>query len=169
MPKRNPEPDFTEFNGAFYRNATQEMYVPRSDEAPGLVPTGFFFEPVIQAQPGVQNMEGPRNFVVRPSPWQWARQDTAEYVMVLLKPYLPGVELSLQKGDTNTQFPYSHDQWEIRAKRGARKARINAGLLAQNIARSTSTVDGEVKNFPAPRLEAAAAELLKGLEEPKDE
>jgi hypothetical protein len=170
MPKRNPEPELIEFNGAFQNTATGEMFVPASDQSGKLLATGYFFERVTQGQPHVLNMEGPRVNQVRPSPWQWASQYTAVRVSSMLSEYLPlDVELTIQAGDKNTQFPYSHDQLYIRGKRGARKMRINAGLLANNIARSTAFLDGEVKQFPRPCLEATAAELLRGLEEPKDE
>lgn len=163
---------FIQFDTAFQNTSAGEMYVPRSDGQPGLVPTGFCFEQVTQGQPKVTDMEGPRNLIVRVTPWAFATRHTAEMVREKLLPLVPGdVKLSIEPGDKNTQFPFSHDQLYICAKRGQHKARINAGLLASNIARTTATVDGEVKQFPKQHLEDAVVELvheLDRLENPQD-
>lgn len=141
------------------------MHVPRSDGQPGLVATGFVFERVTQSLPAVTDMQGPRLAGVQLTPWAFATPRTAEAVLDSLKPLMPGdVQLSLQKGDPNTQFPLSHDMLQIRAKRGQYKARINAGLLASNIGRTTATVDGEVRQFPVACFEAARDELLRELD-----
>lgn len=141
------------------------MFVPRSDGEPGLVPTDWFFERVTQGQPRIDNMDGPRDLKVLITPWAFATRRTAELVLEALKEITPrDVQLSIQARDKNTQFPYSHDQLHIRAKRGQHKARINAGMVASNIARTTATVDGTVKQFPSSALQAAADELLRELD-----
>lgn len=158
-------PPFTQFDTAFQHNGTGEMHVPRSDGQPGLVATGFLFERVTQSLPAVTDMQGPRLAGVQLTPWAFATQQTAEAVLAALKPIMPSdVQLTIQAGDRNTQSPMSHEMLQIRAKRGQYKARINAGLLASNIARTTATVDGEVKQFPEPALEAARDELMRELD-----
>ena len=158
-------PPFVQFDTAFQHTGTGEMFVPRSDGQPGLVPTDWFFERVTQGQPRIDNLEGPRDLTVLITPWAFATQRTAERVLEALKEIAPrDIQLSVQSGDKNTRFPYSHDQLMIRAKRGQYKTRINAGLLASNIARSTATVDGVVKQFPGPAVQAASDELLRELD-----
>jgi hypothetical protein len=152
------------FDSAFQDKESGEMFVPASDGSGKLLPTGFAFELVTQSQPHVQNMEGPRFPGKIVSPWAFATQPTAENVLKRLKPFVPGAVLYLEAADTNTQFPYSHDQLQIVALRGDREARINAGLLASNIARTTALLDGEVRQFPWSPLSAAAGELLRELE-----
>lgn len=162
---RKITPLFAQFDAAVQHLETGEMWVPRSDGAPGLVPTEHYFERVTQGQPSVTNMEGPRSLIIRITPWAFATQHTATAVMDQLKPFLPGgIDLTIQAGDDNTQFPFSATMWQIRGKQGPHKARLNAGLLASNIARTTATLGADVKRFPSPPLKDAAEELVRELE-----
>jgi hypothetical protein len=156
---------FIQFDSAYQHPASGEMFVPASDGSGRLIPTGWYFERVTQSLPSVLNMEGPRTPGVPIRPWAFAAMISAGALLDDLKALLGSdVQLSLEAADDNTQFPYSHRQWQITAKRGDRRARINAGLLASNIARSTALLDGQIKQFPRPALEAAAGELLRELD-----
>ena len=152
-------------DSAYQDVATGEMWVPASDQSGKLIPTGQYFEVVTQSLPSVENMEGPRTPGIRIRPWAFAKSDTAQALVYELKPYLPNdVALSIENADENTQFPYSHPQRQIAGKRGEKKARINAGMLASNIARSTALLDGQIKQFPVPCLQGAAAEIMLQLD-----
>lgn len=156
---------FIKWDSAYQHAASGEMFVPASDGSGRLLPTGWYFEPVSQSLPSVMNMEGPRTPGVPIRPWAFAAMVSAGALLGDLSAMLgDGVQLSIEAADENTQFPYSHRQWQITAKRGDRRARINAGLLASNIARSTAFLDGQIRQFPTPALEAAAGELLRDLE-----
>jgi hypothetical protein len=156
---------FIQFDSAYQHAQTGEMFVPASDGSGRLIPTGWYFERVTQSLPSVMNMEGPRTPGVPIRPWAFAALISAGALLGDLEAMLgPSVQLSIEAADQNTQFPYSHNQWQIAAKRGERRARINAGLLASNIARSTALLDGQVKQFPKWALEAAAGELLRELD-----
>jgi len=162
---KKTSPLFAQFDSAFQHLDTGEMWVPRSDGAPGLVPTGYNFERVTQGQPSVRDLQGPRSLIIRITPWAFATQVSATRLMLNLREFVPAsVELTLQAGDDNTQFPFSHTMWQIRGKQGQYKARINAGLLASNVARTTATLDGQVRQFPERALEAAALELQNELQ-----
>lgn len=162
MPKVNP---FLPFNNAYQHADTGEMWVPASDQSGMLVPTGYYFERVTQSLPNVNNMEGPRFPGVRISPWAFSAATTAADLLPAISSLVDrNVKVTIEPSSANTQFPYSHDMLQFVATRGDRKARINAGLLASNIARTTAVLDGQVKQFPAPALAAAAAELMRELE-----
>lgn len=161
------EPTFCEFTNAFQNNQTGEMFVPASDGSGRLLPTGYFFELLTQRQPAVDNMEGPRDQVVRLAPWAYARADTAAQMLSKLYDVFPeNVNLTLQTADDNTQFPLSHKQWQIRLKQDGKAARINAGLLASNIARTT---DEWGRQTERPALEAARDELLREINKLKED
>jgi hypothetical protein len=152
-------------DSAYQELNTGEMWVPASDGSGKLIPTGQYFERVTQSLPSINNMEGPRTPGVPIRPWAFARLETAWALMAELKAFLPSdVTLSVENADDNTQFPYSHPQRQITGKRGDRRARINAGLLASNIARSTALLDGFIQQFSQPALEAAAGELMRELD-----
>jgi hypothetical protein len=156
---------FIQYDSAYQHAASGEMFVPASDGSGRLIPTGWYFEHVTQSLPSVMNMEGPRTPGVPIRPWAFASLVSAGALLGDLQALLgDGIQLSVEAADENTQFPYSHRQWQITAKRGDSRARINAGLLASNIARSTALLDGQVKQFPRPALEAAAGELLRELD-----
>ena len=156
---------FIQFDSAYQHSASGEMFVPASDGSGRLIPTGWYFERVTQSLPSVLNMEGPRAPGVPIRPWAFAAMISAGALLNDLGSLLPSdIGLSLEAADDNTQFTYSHKQWQIVAKRGDTRARINAGLLASNIARSTALLDGQVKQFPRPALDAAAGELMRELE-----
>lgn len=161
MPKQS---QFIQFDSAYQHAATGEMFVPASDGSGRLIPTGWYFERVTQSLPHVLNMEGPRIPGVPVIPWAFATTSSAQRLLLELKDFGINGSLSIAKSDDNTQFPYSHEMLQIVATRGERVARINAGLLASNIARSTALLDGYVKQFPKPCLEAAAGELIRDLE-----
>jgi hypothetical protein len=154
---------FIEFGNVWQKASTGEMFVPASDNSGWKVPTGYYFQRVTQSQPSVQNPEGPRLPGVALTPWAFATALTALQVMTMLQP-VANYPLSLEFADENTQFPLSHREYQIAAVKGNRKARVNAGLLASNIARTTAVLDGKVKQFPNEALKLAAMELANELE-----
>lgn len=159
---------FIQFDSAYQHPTSGEMFVPASDGSGRLIPTGWYFERVTQSLPTV-NIEGPRTPGVPIRPWAFATLISAGALVNDLNAMLGSdVDIFVEAADENAQFPYSHKQWQIVAKRGERRARINAGLLASNIARSTSLLDGQVKQFPKPALEAACSELLRELSKHDD-
>lgn len=159
--------NFIQFDSVYQEILTGEMFVPASDQSGRLVPTGFYFMRVTQQLPLVEDMQGPRVNRVVLTPWAFATSQTALQICNSLQPLLKD-KLTLEPADANSQFPYSAKQWQIAAVRGNRKARVNAGLIASNIARTTAVVDGKVKQFPDMALRLAADELVTELEYVQD-
>ena len=162
---------FIKFDTAYQKQSNGEMYVPSSDGAEHLIKTGYFFERVTQALPilgGQGKIVG--YTTVNLSPWAFATTETAMDVFNQLRLFTSNAyKLSLTEGDfDNGPFPRSHKEWQIQAEYSGKKARINAGLLASNIARTTAFVDGKVKQFPEPCLKDAAMELTRELERIED-
>jgi hypothetical protein len=156
---------FIKHDSAYTHIATGEMWVPASDGSGMMLPTGQYFENVTQSLPSINDMEGPRTPGIVIRPWAFAKLESAWTLMEQLKAMVSSdVTLSVENSDANTQFPYSHPQRQIVGKRGDRRARINAGMLASNIARSTALLDGSIHQFPQPALEAAAGELMRELD-----
>jgi hypothetical protein len=151
-----------------------EMFVPRSDGKDGLVPTGQFFYAVFQSLPADPTLpDGPRQNIYIP-PWAHALPDTASTINVMIRTWLTDhnhtdVHTTLSVASTNASFPLSHAQIQILASRVVTNnnyvhARVNAGMNAASIGRSTATVDGGVKQFPDPVIELACQELLRELD-----
>jgi len=158
---------YIKFDSAYQKLSTGEMFVPASDDSGNLIRTKYFFQRVTQVQP----ILGADNVVVGQatvglSPWAFATTETAADVYSQLKPYVPKeYTLSLEESDYNPAGGVrSHKEFQIVARYGNKIARINAGLLASNLARTTAFVDGKIKQFPHSALKAAAEELIREIE-----
>lgn len=155
VPFIESDPDLIPFDNVWLHSQTGEMFVARSDGAEGKVPTNFFFNIFWQQNPA-EFANLPNGVAV--GPWAFARQLTAERVMAMVKYFMPqDIEINMSLNGEGGQF-------QIQAKRAGKTARINAGLLASAIARTTATVDGMVKQFPDQVLRDAANELIRELE-----
>lgn len=159
----------------YHDSKTGEMLVRRSDGADGLVHTKLYFFPVSQSLPADASLpeiaHGRTESKFIP-PWAHADPVTASDMVSRVRQRLAdlnqgGVKVIISVADANAQFPLSHPQFQIAASQVVDgqlvRARINAGLLAQQIGRSTATVDGEVKQFPIPAVNNAVDELLREL------
>jgi len=155
----------TKFENMFQDDDGQALVASNDPAKSGgeTLETGFYFEKVTQMLPDPNSMDGPLLPGKRISPWATATRDTAYKMYEALKPLVPGAILSIVEGEHDPYFKLSHPQLHIGAKMDGRQARVNAGLLASYIARSTAFVDGQLKQFPEPHLKAAADELIREL------
>lgn len=126
------------------------------------VRTGWHFLLPAQALPsGGENLDTNR-VATRISPWGFASRATAERLRGLLQPMMQDAGLSVVAGDQNSQFPYSTLQLYISA---GGSAKINAGLLASEIARTTffDTVNKRVVQTDREALAGAVLSLQAEL------
>lgn len=126
------------------------------------VRTGWNFLLPAQALPaGGQNLDTSR-VATRVSPWGFATRATAGRLRESLQPMMGDVKLAIVNGDQNSQFPYSTLQLYITA---GGSAKINAGLLASEIARTTfyDTINKRVVQTDREALAGAVLSLQAEL------
>ena len=137
------------------------------------IPTGLFFERVIQMQLDEhgQPLAGSETWA-KAQPWGWATEGTANEMLALLAAAMPQAQLSIGYGDVNTRFPFYYPdgalarQREIHVKVNDQVVRLNAGLTAQTFARYI-TVDpatDKVRRSRLPIQLAATAAITEAAE-----
>lgn len=171
-------PEFYTERQSHWENHLSMLFDPITGEAIAIngvgdgkqiyIPTGFFFERVIQMQldENGRPLDGTGTWA-KAQPWGWATEQTAQKVLALLAKALPDVQLTLGKGDVNERFPFFYPdgklayQAEIRVKNGdGVVVRQNAGLLAMTFARYV-TIDpatGKARRSTMP-VRCAATEI----------
>lgn len=125
--------------------------------------TGWTFEFVYQALPQIgENPDTSRGLTVI-SPWAYATQDTAVKIRQMMALHTQNF-LTVEFGDPNPHFPTTIQQRQIAAEGAGKKARVNAGLIAAQIARTTALVsDGMGGTKRVQNSSAAIAEALHAL------
>lgn len=145
---------------------TGEMLLPNNDqEQSNYIATGWTFEVVTQSQPRADDLGGPNTNQVKLSPWQFATPDTALRTLQLIHPYIDEkIPLEIRPEDRNERFPTNKDKLSIYGTLNDREKSINCGLLAEQIARSSAYLDGQLKQNSTTPLREAAQTLMASLE-----
>ena len=170
-------PEYYTERQAHWHNHLNMMYDPITGEAIAInmvdgralyIPTGYFFERVIQMQLDEhgQPLVGSEMWA-RAQPWGWATLNTALDVLRLLARELPEARCVIGWGDVNTRFPFYNvegevaRQAEIHITLGDVTLRRNAGLIAQTIARymTVDPASGKVRRSDMP-VKIVAREVL---------
>lgn len=127
-------------------------------------PTGWTFEFVMQGLPAPgENIDTSRQFQLV-TPWAYATSETANRIATLMR-LNTGRPMRVEFGDENAAFPTTVRQRYISASDGRRKASVNAGLVASQIARTTAWVsDGQGGMRRVQNSAAAIAEALATIE-----
>lgn len=126
------------------------------------VRTGWHFLLPAQALPSGGEHLDTNRVATRVSPWGFATPATAEKLHAALAPMMGDTKLRIIAGDQNSQFPYSTLQLYISA---GGSAKINAGLLASEIARTTfyDTINKRVVQTDREALAGAVLSLQAEL------
>lgn len=126
--------------------------------------TGYSFEFAMQGLPAPgENMDTSRK-VTLISPWAFATKDTAIKIRNMMEQHTAR-KFEIESGDENTQFPTNVRQLYIVAKENGKKASVNAGLVASQIARTTAIVSDGVGGYRRVQNSAMAiAEALTTIE-----
>lgn len=126
------------------------------------VRTGWHFLLPAQALPSGGEHLDTNRVATRVSPWGFATPATAEKLHAALAPMMGDTKLRIITGDQNSQFPYSTLQLYVSA---GGSAKINAGLLASEIARTTfyDTINKRVVQTDREALAGAVLSLQAEL------
>lgn len=121
------------FENMEFETTTGEAFVINN------LPTGWKFEFVMQGLPAPgENIDTSRTFQLV-TPWAYATEATATRVMQLMAAHTQRA-LHVEFGDANSQFPTTVRQRYIVSTENGKRASVNAGLVAVQIARTTALV-----------------------------
>lgn len=100
--------------------------------------TGWHFERVVQALPtpgGNPDVDSSAQLI---SPWAFATQDTAGRILSMIYAADNRLDVAVEAQEQNDRFPTNVQQLQITARMDDKRARVNAGLVASQIARTTA-------------------------------
>lgn len=127
--------------------------------------TGWYFENTVQALPTPGGNPDVDSSAQAISPWAFATQDTARRVLSMIYDKWQWNGLAVEAEEPNVRFPTNVQQLQIAATDGEKKARVNAGLVASQIARTTAwdAPNKRIVQSPNQSIDGAVADLKREL------